>query len=69
MRLTLIRKTARSVETNCPALYRTDQGSYVLVGVRVVDPDTLAQLAAGVGAGEIAIEVPADVLDGPGRRR
>lgn len=63
MRLTFIRKTSESNETNCPALYRTDSGTYVVQGRRVFDPDVLAQ-AQDLGVDEVLVEVPGDVLSG-----
>lgn len=63
MKLTLVRKTELSHDTNCPALYRTDEYSYLVVGPVVTDPAILAQATAGVGPGEAAVVIPADVLD------
>lgn len=60
MKLTFVRKTALSGESNCPSLYRTDRGTFVVQGWRVTDPETLAQL--DIPAHETVIEVPADVL-------
>lgn len=59
MKLTFIRKTGLSGDTNCPALYRTDSGTYVVQG-RIVpgDADGVRQL----GPDEALVEVPADVL-------
>ena len=63
MKLTFIRKTALSGDTNCPSLYRTDEHAYLVVGPVVTDPAVLAQATAGIGEGEVAVLVPADVLD------
>ncbi|MDI1461839.1 hypothetical protein QEZ54_12735 [Catellatospora sp. KI3] len=60
MQLTFIRKTALSGDTNCPSLYRTDRGTFVVQGWRVTDPEALSQL--DVPAHETVVEVPADVL-------
>ncbi|HZO63782.1 MAG TPA: hypothetical protein VFB74_02155 [Kribbellaceae bacterium] len=60
MKLTFIRKTQRSGDSNCPSLYRTDRGTFVVQGWRVTDADTLAQLE--IPAHETVVEVPADVL-------
>jgi hypothetical protein len=46
----------------CPALSRTDRGSYVVVGKVVTDPEALGAL--GIGADEMAVEVPAALLEG-----
>ena len=60
MKLTFIRKTVDSGETNCPSLYRTDRNTFVVQGWRISDPDTLAQL--DIPAHETVVEVPIDVL-------
>jgi len=60
MKLTFIRKTIISGETNCPSLYRTDRDTFVVQGWRVNDPETLAQL--NIPAHETIVEVPLDVL-------
>ncbi|MFC6017088.1 hypothetical protein ACFP2T_12845 [Plantactinospora solaniradicis] len=60
MKLTFVRKTAQSQVNNCPSLYRTDRGTFVVQGWRVSDPEALAQL--DIPAHETAVEVPADVL-------
>jgi len=60
MKLTFIRKTIISGETNCPSLYRTDRDTFLVQGWRVNDPETLAQL--NIPAHETIVEVPLDVL-------
>jgi hypothetical protein len=60
VKLTFIRKTAQSQVNNCPSLYRTDRGTFVVQGWRVSDPEALAQL--DIPSHETAVEVPADVL-------
>lgn len=54
-------KDENSTGGNCPALYRTDDGDYVVQGARI-DADTRARLR-DVGDGEDAVVVPANVLD------
>jgi hypothetical protein len=44
----------------CPALALTDRGSYVVVGKVVTDSEALSAL--GIGADEMAVEVPASLL-------
>jgi hypothetical protein len=44
----------------CPSLALTDRGSYVVVGKVVTDPEALSGL--GIGADELAVEVPASLL-------
>ena len=60
MKLTFLRKTALSGDTNCPALYLTDRGTYVVQGWRVTDPQALAQL--DIPDHETVVEVPVDVV-------
>lgn len=63
MKLTFIRKTRLSGDSNCPALYHTDRGTFVVQGKRVTDPDALAQ-ARDLASDELLVEVPSDVLEG-----
>jgi hypothetical protein len=44
----------------CPVVHESDQGTFVIVGSVVTDPEALAQLA--IGPGETAIEVPRSLL-------
>ncbi|MEE6262922.1 hypothetical protein [Plantactinospora sonchi] len=60
MKLTFVRKTAQSQVNNCPSLYRTDRGTFVVQGWRISDPEALSQL--DIPPHETAVEVPADVL-------
>lgn len=46
----------------CPAVARTDSGSYVVVGKVVTDPEALGAL--GIADNETAVEVPASLLEG-----
>lgn len=62
MRLTYLGKTGGSNEGSCPALYRTDRGTYVVQGKLVTDPDALADVR-DLADDETIVEVPADVLD------
>jgi hypothetical protein len=48
----------------CPSLSKTDRDSYVLVGKVVTDQEALTAAGLGVGSGEVAIEVPASLLEG-----
>lgn len=62
MKLSFIHKTVQSGDTNCPSLYRTDRGTFVVQGWRVSDPEALAAL--DLPDHETVVEVPADVLTG-----
>ena len=62
MRITVIRVMTGGCSDGktCPALARTDRGSYVVVGTVVTDPEALGAL--GIGPDEQAVEVPAALL-------
>lgn len=47
---------------SCPALYRTDRGTYVVQGKVIIDPQALADVR-DLANDEGIVEVPADVLD------
>ncbi|WP_435107724.1 hypothetical protein [Nocardiopsis synnemataformans] len=47
---------------NCPAVYETDKGTYIVQGYVVSDPEVLAGI--GLPEGESVVEVPADMLKG-----
>lgn len=61
MRLTYLGKTGTSDVENCPALYATDRGTFVVQGKRVTDPEAIADLR-NLADDEFYVEVPADVL-------
>lgn len=62
LELEFIRKARDSGTGNCPALYRADNGNYVVQGWRL-DPATRAKLR-DLADTEDAVEVPADVIAG-----
>lgn len=62
VKIEFIRKTDSSTTGNCPALYRADNGNYVVQGWKI-DHATRAQLR-DLADNETAIEVPADVIAG-----
>jgi len=49
--------------SDCPALYRTNRHSYLVVGTRVTDAELLAQITLGITEDEVVVEVPQAVLD------
>ena len=59
MKITVIRTDCPDGKT-CPSLAHTDRGTCVVVGQVVTDPEALSAL--GVGPGEQAVEVPAELL-------
>ena len=56
-------KEMRCVGGTCPAIFRTAGGSYVIVAKRLEGDDVSPRLRKRIGAGEVAFEVPADLLD------
>lgn len=62
MRLSFIGKDANSQTGECPALYATDRGTWVVQGWAVDDPEAVADIR-DLAAGESFVEVPASVLD------
>jgi hypothetical protein len=44
----------------CPAVHRTDRGTVVIQGWAVTDPEALRELS--LPAGELAVEIPADLV-------
>ncbi|GAA2360207.1 hypothetical protein Cme02nite_37230 [Catellatospora methionotrophica] len=62
MELQFIRKTADSAGGNCPSIYHTDRGTYVVQGWKL-DDETTAKLR-DLGSDETAVEIPADVIAG-----
>jgi hypothetical protein len=62
MRLEFIRKWTGSGTGNCPALYRAENGNYVVQGWKL-DANTRAGLR-DLADNETAVEVPADVIAG-----
>lgn len=62
MKIEFIRKTQESTTGNCPAIYATEDGRYVIQGWKV-DADTRAQLR-DLALNEDAVVIPADVIAG-----
>jgi len=62
--LRVVRDDACYDGKTCPSLSRTDRKSYVVVGKVVTDPEALDAAGVGVGPGEMAVEVPASLLEG-----
>lgn len=62
MKVEFIRKWEGSTTGNCPAIYKADNGNYVIQGW-LIDDETRAQLR-DLADNETAIEVPADVIAG-----
>jgi hypothetical protein len=47
----------------CPAVYATDDGTYILIGKRLRTDDPRFGLVANKAADEEIIEIPADLLN------
>src|SRR4051794_26342398 len=62
VKIEFIRKTDSSTTGNCPAIYRAENGNYVVQGWRI-DEETRAQLR-DLADHETAVEIPADVIAG-----
>jgi hypothetical protein len=62
VKIEFIRKWDSSGTGNCPAIYKADNGNYVIQGW-LIDDATRAQLR-DLADNETAIEVPADVIAG-----
>ena len=58
MKLTFLGTSSKDGE--CPTLYATDRGTYVIQGWKVSDPEALA--AMDIPERETAIEVPRELL-------
>lgn len=50
----------------CPALFESDNNTYVLIGKRL-PKSVIEQLSGRIGADELAIEVPKGIIDGMGK--
>ncbi|WP_189211423.1 hypothetical protein [Actinokineospora fastidiosa] len=62
MKLTHLGTT--SSQGQCPNLYATDRGTYVVQGYKITDDEALAALRErGLPDHETAVEIPAALLD------
>lgn len=46
----------------CPAIFKTDEGSFVIIGKQVGEKNTMDQLDGKIGPDEIAVEIPGELL-------
>ncbi|GGK43101.1 hypothetical protein GCM10010124_39940 [Pilimelia terevasa] len=60
MEIEFLGKDPGSNMNGCPSLFRTDQGTYLVQGWVVDDPDTLIRM--GIPAGETVVEIPARMM-------
>jgi hypothetical protein len=56
MRIRLVAKDPDSVPDQSPTLYKTDRDSWLVQGLAVTDPATLAEM--NIPAGETVVEIP-----------
>ena len=56
MQLTFVGKDPESNPTGSPTVYRTDQGTWIVQGWVITDPEALAQMS--IPDGETAVEIP-----------
>lgn len=62
MKLTFLGTTSGG--GNCPNLYATDRGTYIVQGEKITDPEALATLNdRGLPANETAVEIPVALLN------
>jgi hypothetical protein len=50
-------------EMSCPAVFKSDVGTYVIIG-KTVNPNTEPDLRGRVGSDETAVEIAFDLLEG-----
>ena len=50
------------IEVSCPAVFKSDAGTYVIVG-RTLNPNDYPALKVRVGADETAVEIAFDLLE------
>ena len=57
-------KSLQCIISSCPAIYETDRGTIVLIGRRLDSVRDSGLLPGKVGEGEVAIEIPRELLSG-----
>ncbi|GGK09788.1 hypothetical protein GCM10010123_44640 [Pilimelia anulata] len=60
MKIEFLGKDPDSFPEQCPSLYRTDRGSYLVQGWVVTDPEALS--AMRIPEGETVVEIPARLM-------
>lgn len=48
--------------TGCPAIFKSARGTYIIIG-KFIPVEDYAKLVGRIGPGEVAIEVPAELLE------
>jgi hypothetical protein len=56
------RATMDCIPGSCPAVFENDNGDYVIIGKRPSD-DTLEELSDRIGEDELAVIIPAELLE------
>lgn len=60
LKLTKVRGEVCGDGRTCPAVYKSNRGTFFVVGKRAPDPAALAQMA--IGDDELAVEIPGSLL-------
>ena len=61
----LIEKTPKSslcILANCPAIFETDRGTYVVIGKQLSSTQSSKLLNGRIGPNETAVEIPEELL-------
>ena len=53
----------RCLMTACPTIFKTEDGKYIIVGRILSAEELIEEVKKKVGEGEIAIEIPASLID------
>lgn len=52
----------RCIIGNCPAIFETDRGTYLIIGRKIDMGDSIGNISARVGENETIIEIPKILL-------
>lgn len=55
-------KGLRCIAAACPSIFKTDKGTYIVVGKKLTKEELTEEIQGKVGEGEIAIEVPQELF-------
>lgn len=47
----------------CPSIFKTEHGTYLIVGKTNIDPDSFKRVQKKIGKNETVIEIPAELID------
>lgn len=60
--LTPARHRCYGVSSTCPAVFKSEKRTYVIVG-KVIDVSSHEELRGRIGDNEAAVEIPADLIE------